>query len=113
MHSDPHVLLQGTTTNGEYLLPFKSGAFLAGAPVQPVLIHYGKVCLPAGCGVSALPVVLEAAQIGRVCMLLLLKAVEVECALYCAGQSFSDMGKHRHQAAALSDVVQYALSDSI
>ena len=36
-------LLQGTTTNGEYLLPFKSGAFLAGAPVQPVLIRYGKV----------------------------------------------------------------------
>ncbi len=35
--------LQGTTTNGEYLLPFKSGAFLAGAPVQPVLIRYGKV----------------------------------------------------------------------
>ena len=35
--------LQGTTTNGQYLLPFKSGAFLAGAPVQPVLIRYGKV----------------------------------------------------------------------
>ncbi len=40
-------LLQGTTTNGEYLLPFKSGAFLAGSPVQPVLIRYGKVlCKP-------------------------------------------------------------------
>lgn len=33
---------EGTTTNGEFLLPFKSGAFLAGAPVQPVLIRYGK-----------------------------------------------------------------------
>ncbi|KAL3131350.1 hypothetical protein ABBQ38_000636 [Trebouxia sp. C0009 RCD-2024] len=33
---------EGTTTNGLYLLPFKSGAFLAGAPVQPVLIQYGK-----------------------------------------------------------------------
>lgn len=38
---------QGTTTNGQYLLPFKSGAFLAGAPVQPVLIRYGKVRFPA------------------------------------------------------------------
>jgi hypothetical protein len=35
--------LQGTTTNGQYLLPFKSGAFLAGAPVQPVLTRYSKV----------------------------------------------------------------------
>jgi hypothetical protein len=36
--------LQGTTTNGEYLLPFKTGAFLAGLPVQPVVLKYGKVC---------------------------------------------------------------------
>ncbi|GAB4819331.1 hypothetical protein N2152v2_006377 [Parachlorella kessleri] len=33
---------EGTTTNGEYLLPFKTGAFLAGAPVQPVILCYGK-----------------------------------------------------------------------
>ena len=31
---------EGTTTNGRYLLPFKSGAFLTGAPVQPVLLRY-------------------------------------------------------------------------
>ena len=31
---------QGTTTNGHCLLPFKTGAFLAGAPVQPVVIRY-------------------------------------------------------------------------
>lgn len=37
------LLLQGTTTNGNYLLPFKTGAFLAGAPVQPYLLKYGKV----------------------------------------------------------------------
>ena len=41
------LCFQGTTTNGQYLLPFKSGAFLAGAPVQPVLIRYGKVRFPA------------------------------------------------------------------
>lgn len=35
--------LQGTTSNGEYLLPFKTGAFLAGEPVQPVILKYGKV----------------------------------------------------------------------
>ena len=35
--------LQGTTTNGEYLLPFKTGAFLAGEPVQPVILKYGQV----------------------------------------------------------------------
>ena len=32
---------EGTTTNGHFLLPFKSGAFLAGQPVQPVIIQYG------------------------------------------------------------------------
>ena len=35
--------LQGTTSNGMCLLPFKTGAFLAGLPVQPVVIKYGKV----------------------------------------------------------------------
>ena len=44
---------EGTTTNGRYLLPFKSGAFLAGYPVQPVILHYQQAgplhpspCLP-------------------------------------------------------------------
>ena len=32
--------LEGTTTNGFYLLPFKTGAFLAGVPVQPVILKY-------------------------------------------------------------------------
>jgi hypothetical protein len=32
--------VQGTTTNGRYLLPFKTGAFLAGVPVLPTIIHY-------------------------------------------------------------------------
>jgi lysophosphatidylcholine acyltransferase/lyso-PAF acetyltransferase len=32
---------QGTTTNGACLLPFKTGAFLAGAPVRPVVLEYG------------------------------------------------------------------------
>ncbi|GMJ15389.1 LYSOPHOSPHATIDYLETHANOLAMINE ACYLTRANSFERASE1 [Hibiscus trionum] len=31
---------EGTTTNGDYLLPFKTGAFLAGAPVVPVILRY-------------------------------------------------------------------------
>lgn len=31
---------EGTTTNGKQLLPFKTGAFLAGAPVQPCMIKY-------------------------------------------------------------------------
>ncbi|KAL3639220.1 hypothetical protein CASFOL_017127 [Castilleja foliolosa] len=31
---------EGTTTNGEYLLPFKTGAFLAKAPVLPVIVKY-------------------------------------------------------------------------
>lgn len=34
---------EGTTTNGRYLLPFKTGAFLAGQPLQPVVIRYGEV----------------------------------------------------------------------
>ncbi|KAA3466972.1 lysophospholipid acyltransferase LPEAT1-like isoform X1 [Gossypium australe] len=38
----PMMLLfpEGTTTNGDFLLPFKTGAFLAGAPVMPVILSY-------------------------------------------------------------------------
>lgn len=38
----PLMLLfpEGTTTNGNYLLPFKTGAFVAGTPVQPVILNY-------------------------------------------------------------------------
>ncbi|KZV28882.1 hypothetical protein F511_13677 [Dorcoceras hygrometricum] len=38
----PKIMLfpEGTTTNGGYLLPFKSGAFLAKAPVRPVILRY-------------------------------------------------------------------------
>lgn len=32
---------EATTTNGQFLLPFKSGAFLAGEPLQPVILQYG------------------------------------------------------------------------
>uniref|UniRef100_A0A0E0JHM7 Phospholipid/glycerol acyltransferase domain-containing protein n=1 Tax=Oryza punctata TaxID=4537 RepID=A0A0E0JHM7_ORYPU len=31
---------EGTTTNGDYLLPFRTGAFLARVPVQPVILRY-------------------------------------------------------------------------
>lgn len=31
---------EGTTTNGDYILPFKTGAFLAKAPVLPVILKY-------------------------------------------------------------------------
>lgn len=41
---------EGTTTNGRYLLPFKTGAFLAGQPLQPVVIRYGEVSAGAGQG---------------------------------------------------------------
>ncbi|KAK9839499.1 hypothetical protein WJX81_005850 [Elliptochloris bilobata] len=37
---------EGTTTNGRYLLPFKKGAFLAGLPLQPVVLRYGEGSLP-------------------------------------------------------------------
>ncbi|KAG0517720.1 hypothetical protein BDA96_09G113500 [Sorghum bicolor] len=38
----PVMLLfpEGTTTNGDYLLPFKTGAFLAKAPLRPVILRY-------------------------------------------------------------------------
>uniref|UniRef100_A0A0E0DQF3 Phospholipid/glycerol acyltransferase domain-containing protein n=1 Tax=Oryza meridionalis TaxID=40149 RepID=A0A0E0DQF3_9ORYZ len=40
--NSPMMLLfpEGTTTNGDYLLPFKTGAFLAKAPVKPVILRY-------------------------------------------------------------------------
>ncbi|KAL2318683.1 hypothetical protein Fmac_032559 [Flemingia macrophylla] len=40
--SAPIMMLfpEGTTTNGEFLLPFKTGGFLAKAPVLPVILSY-------------------------------------------------------------------------
>lgn len=35
-----NFIAEGTTTNGDYLLPFKTGAFLARAPVLPVILRY-------------------------------------------------------------------------
>lgn len=40
---DARLLLlfpEGTTTNGMFMLPFKTGAFLAGVPLQPVIMKY-------------------------------------------------------------------------
>ncbi|KAL4538455.1 hypothetical protein Ndes2526B_g03241 [Nannochloris sp. 'desiccata'] len=40
-HARPMLLFpEGTTTNGQYMLHFRTGAFLAGAPLQPVIIRY-------------------------------------------------------------------------
>ncbi|CAL8988724.1 unnamed protein product [Prunus brigantina] len=41
-NSAPPMMLfpEGTTTNGDFLLPFKTGAFLAKAPVLPVILRY-------------------------------------------------------------------------
>ncbi|KAL0017224.1 hypothetical protein SO802_004293 [Lithocarpus litseifolius] len=40
--SAPMMMLfpEGTTTNGDYLLPFKTGAFLSTVPVRPVILRY-------------------------------------------------------------------------
>uniref|UniRef100_A0A3N7FXF8 Phospholipid/glycerol acyltransferase domain-containing protein n=1 Tax=Populus trichocarpa TaxID=3694 RepID=A0A3N7FXF8_POPTR len=38
--SDFKGVSEGTTTNGDFLLPFKTGAFLATAPVRPVILRY-------------------------------------------------------------------------
>ncbi|KAK9073318.1 hypothetical protein SSX86_007642 [Deinandra increscens subsp. villosa] len=40
--SAPMMMLfpEGTTTNGDYILPFKTGAFLAKSPVLPVILKY-------------------------------------------------------------------------
>ncbi|KAL6504399.1 Lysophospholipid acyltransferase lpeat1 [Orobanche gracilis] len=40
--SAPKMMLfpEGTTTNGDYILPFKTGAFLANAPVLPIILRY-------------------------------------------------------------------------
>jgi len=41
--ADRHPVLlfpEGTTTNGKYLLPFKTGAFIAGVPVKPIVLKY-------------------------------------------------------------------------
>ncbi|KAL4584355.1 hypothetical protein LXL04_008954 [Taraxacum kok-saghyz] len=40
--SAPMMMLfpEGTTTNGDYILPFKTGAFLSKAPVLPIILRY-------------------------------------------------------------------------
>lgn len=49
------VFAEGTTTNGDYLLPFKSGAFLARVPVKIALVRYrGKRVSPAWESISGL-----------------------------------------------------------
>jgi len=39
-HRQILVFPEGTTTNGSHLLPFRTGAFAAGLPVQPILLQY-------------------------------------------------------------------------
>ena len=39
-HKPVAVFAEGTTSNGEYVLPFKRGAFLAGVPVRPLVVIY-------------------------------------------------------------------------
>ncbi len=52
-HARPMLLFpEGTTTNGRFMLPFKSGAFLAGAPLQPVVLRYGQARGLWGCRAS-------------------------------------------------------------
>lgn len=43
-HGRPLLLFpEGTTSNGHFLLPFKTGAFLAGLPLRPVVMRYSEV----------------------------------------------------------------------
>lgn len=43
-HRRPILLFpEGTTTNGNFLLRFRTGAFIAGVPVQPTIVKYGPV----------------------------------------------------------------------
>lgn len=43
------IFPEGKTTNGESLLPFKKGAFMAGLPVRPVIMVYTGQWDPACC----------------------------------------------------------------
>uniref|UniRef100_A0A3Q1FHJ0 Phospholipid/glycerol acyltransferase domain-containing protein n=1 Tax=Acanthochromis polyacanthus TaxID=80966 RepID=A0A3Q1FHJ0_9TELE len=54
----PQMLMfpEGTTTNGRALIKFKPGAFLAGVPVQPVLLRYPNKLVSESIGVTFLPV---------------------------------------------------------
>lgn len=39
------IFPEGTTTNGRYIIPFKTGAFLAGVPVKPHILRYSTLPL--------------------------------------------------------------------
>merc|ERR1712183_62117 len=54
----PLIFPEGTTGNGLCLMKFKSGAFLAGAPVQPILLKFPCCCFSPAWTTSSLPVVL-------------------------------------------------------
>jgi 1-acyl-sn-glycerol-3-phosphate acyltransferase len=47
------VFPEGTTSNGEVLLPFKKGAFTAGVPVRPVILVYTGQWDPASTSYKA------------------------------------------------------------
>ncbi|GMI98353.1 LYSOPHOSPHATIDYLETHANOLAMINE ACYLTRANSFERASE2 [Hibiscus trionum] len=44
-HTFPRVLLfpEGTTTNGKFLISFQLGAFIAGHPIQPIIVRFPHV----------------------------------------------------------------------
>jgi len=54
------IFPEGTTTNGKFLIPFKTGAFVAGKPVKPVAIRYKyKTFSPSWESVKAVPHLLQ------------------------------------------------------
>ncbi|KAB2002833.1 hypothetical protein ES319_D11G091600v1 [Gossypium barbadense] len=53
----PRVLLfpEGTTTNGKALISFQLGAFIAGHPIQPIIVRYPHVHFDQSWGFISLP----------------------------------------------------------
>ncbi|KAE8697549.1 Lysophospholipid acyltransferase LPEAT2 [Hibiscus syriacus] len=55
-HTFPRVLLfpEGTTTNGKFLISFQLGAFIAGHPIQPIIVRYPHVHFDQSWGLISL-----------------------------------------------------------
>ncbi len=116
--------MQGTTTNGNFLLPFKTGAFLAGVPVQPVILQYGKVMplkltIPIVLAVSLGKIGLrwrestDVDNTGALCQTAAPKSFKAGAAacdgfqfgsLFIPGEGITSMGKHFSTAPHFPDV---------
>ena len=70
---------EGVVTNGRVLISFKTGAFAAGVPVQPVVSKYPHRCMDPSQPINGMP----CAFFGWVCCVVVADCVCCQCCIMC------------------------------